>query len=215
VSGGAVIELRAVTRRYRRGAEVVIAVREVSMIIAAGVVTVVAGASGAGKTTLLGLVARWERPDAGEVLGLPARPSWAEVAALPQTLGLLGHLTLRENVELPGRAVPLARDPADVMGALGVAHLVDRFPAEASLGEQQRVACARAVVARSRLIVADEPTSHQDDASASRVLEQLEEAAAAGAAVLVATHDERVIASAGRLHWMADGVVTAADRSGP
>ena len=94
------------------------------------------------------------------------------------------------------------------MAAFGLDQLAARFPSETSLGEQQRAACARALVGSSRLILADEPSSHQDDASAAAVVEQFVSAARRGSAVLVATHDERVAAHADRRFAIRDGIVT-------
>ncbi len=204
-----VVEVRGVTKRFRRGPEVVTAVRAASFTLRPGSLTVLSGPSGSGKTTLLNLVMGWETPDEGVVTGLPGRPTWVDLAVLPQSLGLVEYLTLGENVSLPGRAAGLALDPVEVMISLGIAHLADRFPAETSLGEQQRAACARALVSRPRLLIADEPTSHQDDLSVHRIIDELLAAVSGGSAVLVATHDERVAAVSTHLLSMEDGVVTA------
>jgi putative ABC transport system ATP-binding protein len=202
-----VVEVRGVTKRFRRGPEVVTAVRDASFTLRRGSLTVLSGPSGSGKTTLLNLVMGWETPDEGAVTGVPNRRTWSDLAVLPQSLGLLEHLTLAENVSLPGRAAHLALDPVEVMTSLGIDHLADRFPAETSLGEQQRAACARALVSRARLVIADEPTSHQDDLAVHRIIDQLVAAASGGSAVLVATHDERLAAVSTHLLSMEDGVV--------
>jgi putative ABC transport system ATP-binding protein len=210
-----VVEVRRVTKRFRRGPEIVTAVREASFTLRRGSLTVLSGPSGSGKTTLLNLLMGWESPDEGAVTGVPTRPTWRDLAVVPQSLGLLEHLTLAENVSLPGRVahldldLDLDLDPWEVMTSLGIAHLADRFPAETSLGEQQRAACARSLVAKSRLVIADEPTSHQDDVSVHRIIDQLVAAASGGSAVLVATHDERLAAVSTHLLSMEDGVVVA------
>src|SRR3546814_5243111 len=122
-----------------------------------------------GKTTLLTLVTGLEAPDAGtiSVLGRSDRLNelpWSDVALLPQSLGLLDELTIVENIALPlrlGTEQP-GDDVAELMERLGIDHLADRFPDEVSLGEQQRTALARAAVVRPRVLVADEPISHQN-----------------------------------------------------
>jgi ABC-type lipoprotein export system ATPase subunit len=202
-----VVEVRGATKRFRRGPEIVTAVRDASFTLRRGSLTVLSGPSGSGKTTLLNLVMGWETPDEGAVTGLSNRLTWSDLAVLPQSLGLLEHLTLAENVSLPGRAAHLALDPVEVMTSLGIDHLADRFPAETSLGEQQRAACARALVSRARLVIADEPTSHQDDLAVHRIIDQFVAAASGGSAVLVATHDERLAAVCTHLLSMEDGVV--------
>ena len=119
-----------------------------SLALCAGEIVALSGPSGSGKTTLLGLVAGWDQPDAGTVVVLdgtraPGEQRWDELAILPQSLGLLEELTLLENVTLPLRLRDgPGADPAVLLGRLGIDHLRDRFPAEVSLGEQQRAALA-------------------------------------------------------------------------
>ena len=168
----AVLTLTGVTRRFRQGSTVVTALDDASMTVRAGELAVVQGPSGSGKTTLLNVLLGWETPDEGTVEGVLTSPDWAAMAVVPQRLGLLEHLTVLDNVALPGRAARLRVDPADLLAELGLAHVAGRFPAEISLGEQQRTACARALVTEPRVLLADEPTSHQDDATARRIVDQ-------------------------------------------
>src|SRR5262249_9186473 len=158
-----------------------------------------------GKSTLLNVLAGWERPDAGvaawsadgDRLPIADRP-WSDVAILPQTLGLFEELSVRENVELPLRLRPaLADDRADAAGRsegflelLGLAELADRLPAEVSIGEQQRAALGRALVVRPRLLLADEPTGHQDEGWAAVVFKTLRYVARRGTTCLIATHNQ-------------------------
>ena len=177
-----------------------------------GEIVALAGRSGSGKTTVLSIVAGWEDPDAGtvEVLGgatAPAQLSWSELAVLPQSLGMLDELTLAENVGLPLRLaqVPRAADPHEVMDRLGVGHLGDRYPREVSLGEQQRAALARATVVRPQVLLADEPTMHQNRGWAETVMATLADLAARGTACVVATHDAVALAAADRVVEMHEG----------
>jgi len=197
------------TKRYRRGREVVTAVDEASFELCSGVLTALVGPSGSGKTTLLNLLVGGDEPDEGRVVGTTDDPDWNDLAVVPQALGLLPELTMGENVDLPRRlGAADTRPAADVMGLLGLGELADRAPVETSLGEQQRAAVARALVTTPALLVADEPTSHQDDANARRVVAAFVESAAAGSCVLLATHDHRVLEECGRVLRMRDGVVT-------
>ena len=216
----AMLELRAVGKRYRRGSETVHALRGVDFQLAAGEVVALVGPSGSGKTTLLGVVCGWERPDDGEVAWSPSLPAadgaalgWGDLAIVPQALGLIEELTVAENVALPAR-LDGRRDPAGaaartayLLERFGLAHLAGRLPAETSLGEQQRAAVARALLLEPRLIVADEPSAHQDAGWAGVVFAALREAAGAGAACLMATHDPEGLAFADRVAGMADGAL--------
>lgn len=183
----------------------------VDLDVGAGEVVAVAGRSGSGKTTLLTVVAGWEAPDAGTVAVLgepgPDRRSWAELAVLPQSLGLLDELTVAENITLPLRLgdVPDARDPDDLMGRLGIDHLAGRYPDEVSLGEQQRAALARAAVTRPRVLVADEPIAHQNEAWAEGMMFVVADLAAGGTACLLATHNPVAFGVATRVLELHDG----------
>ena len=210
------VELQNVARRFVARAETVAAVDGVSFSVAPGELVGIAGPSGSGKTTLLDLVLGFERPDEGSVNFDPSirdRPGWSAVAAVPQELGLLPELTGGQNVQLATRLARSShdgsRDASDraawAVDELGLGTLVTRLPSELSLGEQQRFAVARAVAAGPRLLVADEPTSHQDEVNADRVMELLGAIAASGGAVLVATHDDRVLDRAHRILRLRDG----------
>jgi putative ABC transport system ATP-binding protein len=119
---------------------------------------------------------------------------------------LIDELTVAENVELPARLRDASRTAAGVLlGRLGLDHLARRFPREISLGEQQRSAIARALVTAPRVLLADEPTAHQDVASARLVFHALRERVAAGGCVAVATHDTRLLEHADRVVEMEDG----------
>jgi putative ABC transport system ATP-binding protein len=217
-AGRLVVDARGVTKAYRRGPEEVLALRGATFAVRAGEVVALRGPSGSGKTTLLNVVAGWEAPDAGElrvdVDVAPHGVPWSNVALVPQRLGLLDELTIAENVALPMRLRPSGYDdPGRVertMSELGLDELADRSPAETSLGQQQRTAVARALVLGPDLVLADEPTGHQDEAWAVAVLAALHAAATErGTACIVATHSDEVAAAADRLLRMEDGRIAA------
>ncbi len=213
MTGEPVVQVRAVSRSYRRGPEEVRAVDGVSLSLHAGELVALVGPSGSGKTTLLNLLVGWDEPDAGQVLWGRAAPTteWERAAVVPQRLALLGELTVGENVELPLRirhgGRPPRRPVTQVLDELGLTALADRFPDEVSLGEQQRTALARALVAGPQALVADEPTGHQDEAWVDRVLAVLRSHTDGGTAVLVASHDPAVRAAADRVVELRDGRV--------
>jgi putative ABC transport system ATP-binding protein len=167
----------------------------------------VLGASGSGKTTLLGIVGGLLRPSAGKVAvdgqDLTALSGAAldrfrgqRIGFVPQKLHLIPSLGVAENLLLAQYLAGVAQDRgrvADVLGGLGIGERAHARPAELSPGQAQRVALARAVINRPRLILADEPTSNLDDAHCAQAVELLEaQAAACGATLVVATHDQRV-----------------------
>jgi ABC-type lipoprotein export system ATPase subunit len=212
------VEVRGLSKTYSRGPELVQALANVSFRLDPGELVSLVGRSGSGKTTLLNILAGWDTPDAGEVLWAPLmelnaqdRLPWSEIGLLPQGLGLVDDLSIRENVELPLRVTARRRMRGTdsrveaLLRALGVQHLADRGPSEVSLGEQQRAALARALVMRPRLVLADEPTGHQDEAWSRGVIRLLRYAADRGICCVLATHDERAVRRADRVLAMADG----------
>lgn len=182
----------------------------VDLELRAGEVAVLTGPSGSGKTTLLQILTGFDTPDAGTVWwprGVEI-PTWADVALVAQSLALLPELTLQENVALAITERPAASRHTAVVAALAeldLAELGDRLPGEVSLGQQQRAAVARAVVGGPRVMIADEPTSHQDRHHADAVVRVLRRAADSGSAVLMAGHDPRLAAMAHRVLHLAGG----------
>ena len=214
---GAHLEVRGVTKSFHRGDELVRAVRDATLSVGAGDVVALLGRSGSGKTTLLNVIAGWEHPDDGAVLAngqsvAESVPPWEQVAVLPQRLGLMEELTIRENIEYPLRLRGELGKKGDVVerliDLLGLKELQARYPAETSVGEQQRTAFARALVLSPRLLLADEPTGHQNDQWASAMFELMQTASAHGASCLVATHDEAVVQHASRIVTMSDGCLS-------
>ncbi|MDQ3538614.1 MAG: ATP-binding cassette domain-containing protein [Actinomycetota bacterium] len=210
---GVVVRANGLRKTYRRGSEEVLAVRGVTLQVGEGELVALVGPSGSGKTTLLNLLAGWEEPDAGTVRwrggppGLQGELGWDELAIVPQRLGLAADLSVAENVGWPLR---LARSRDDervpqLLDRFGLLALADRLPAEGSLGEQQRAALARALVRRPRLLLADEPTGHQDEDWAKGVAVALRGACAEGSACLLATHNAELLDFADRVLSLHDG----------
>lgn len=216
-----VVEVDGVVKTYQRGSEVVHALRGLSVRLFAGEVVGLVGRSGSGKTTLLNLLAGWEQADSGEIAWAGQEEwegarrkvlPWREVAVVPQKLGLVDELTVRENIEYPARLAGTLAESAqtvdELIDGLGLARLQNRYPKETSLGEQQRTALARALVLSPRLLLADEPSGHQDKGWTERVFSALARTSAGGTACLVATHNEEVVPYLDRVLSIADGRLT-------
>ena len=214
------VALRDVRKGHGSGAGRVESLGGLSLVIEPGEVIALLGPSGSGKSTVLQLLCEWESPDAGSIEWGADLATTAHrrhrLSVVPQGLGLLDELSVRENVELPGRLGAVVDVDGDggldvdvdgLLADLGLASIAERRPSECSLGEQQRVAVARAVVVSPRLLLADEPTSNQDDASATLVLDALLRCAERGAGCLLATHSAVVAARADRVVQLREGNV--------
>lgn len=212
------LEVRGLTKTFTGGLEPVRALREVTLRIAPEEVVAIVGPSGSGKTTLLMALLGWDLPDAGHVTwrGETLRHlgglGWDEVAVAGQRLGLVEELTLEENVDLPLTIAGVPEDErlervADALEGLALGGVADRVPAETSLGEQQRTAIARALVRAPRLLLADEPTSHQDDERRRLLFRRLDEHKSLGGSCLVATHDPDTLAFCDRILHMDSGAL--------
>jgi len=149
----------------------------------------VLGPSGSGKSTLLHILAGLLNPSSGTVQ--VARP----IGIVPQKLHLISSLDVEQNLLLAQYLAGAKQEPAraaQVLASVGLADRAHARPHQLSHGQAQRVAVARAVMNRPRLLIADEPTSNLDDAHCEAALDLLEaQAAECGATLVVATHDAR------------------------
>ena len=204
------VSFSAVAKRYPGGQE---ALKQVSFSLEAGELAFLTGRSGAGKSTLLKLIPAIERPSAGSVVVNGQNVGALKRAAIPhlrrniglvfQDQKLLYDRSVYDNVMLPlafsshapKEAARRARAALDKVGLLG---REKANPIQLSGGEQQRVAIARAVVNRPALLVADEPTANLDAESAAKILDIFVAFQQVGATVLIATHDQALVARYGK-----------------
>jgi len=205
-----VIRFERVSKRYPNGRE---ALRDLSFEIAAGEMVFLTGRSGAGKSSVLKLIALLERPSRGKVFvnghetgRLPLR----RIPLFRRNIGIVlqDHRLLLDRPVFDNVALPLVvadtsfreidrrvRAALDQVGLLGKERV---SPLELSVGEQQRVGIARAIISKPPLLVADEPTGNLDATLASEVMGLFRRFNEVGVTVVFATHDLHLVASSGR-----------------
>jgi putative ABC transport system ATP-binding protein len=218
------IRLSGVEKLYRTGRLQYRALRGIDLHISAGELVAIVGPSGSGKSTILNIMTGIDRPTSGSVTVAGEQidqmteeqlAAWrgANVGIVFQFFQLIPVLTALENAILP-LEFNGNRPHAEVVGRatgnlelVGLGDRLDHLPAELSGGEQQRVAVARALANRPRLLVADEPTGNLDSTTAAYVMELLVALNRDGTTVVYVTHDERLTGYAHRVVAVRDGQI--------
>ena len=221
-----IVEIRNLSKSYRRGGQVVPVLSDITLDIAPGEFVALMGPSGSGKSTLLNLIAGIDKPDGGVL-----RVGGLDIATLSETeladwraehvgfifqfYNLMPVLTAYENVELPLMLTDLSGGDrrAHVETALAMVGLSDRmehYPSELSGGQQQRVAIARAIITDPTILVADEPTGDLDRASAEDILNLVDRMnRELGKTIIMVTHDPNAAKRARTLKNLEKGVLTS------
>jgi putative ABC transport system ATP-binding protein len=212
-------------RTYGQGETSTVALRDASLQLEAGELVALMGPSGSGKSTLLGILGGFEPPDSGSVMwhgrsvaDLPAaelaHQRASEFGVVFQSLGLFPALTALENVYLP--LLISEADPDSSAAAterwlrrLGLEDRAEHRLFELSLGQQQRVAVARALAPEPDIVLADEPTAELDHEAANVVIEALREVSLRGGGVILASHDPRLLLVADRVLVLRAGRLVA------
>ena len=227
----ALVEIRGVTKTYRRGGETIEVLHGLDLDIARADYVALMGPSGSGKTTLLNLIGGLDRPTAGSItidgeridqLGNAALARWraASVGFVFQFYNLLPVLSAQRNVELPLLLTDLSaaerrRRAAIALLLVGLHDRARHKPRELSGGQEQRVAIARAIVSDPTLLVCDEPTGDLDRATAAEILGLLRTLNREhGKTIVMVTHDPKAAEYASRRLRLDKGTLAADDAAG-
>lgn len=218
----ALVEVQQVTKRFRKGDQEIVPLKECTLEVTRGEFVSLMGASGSGKSTLLNLIAGIDRPTAGRIviagtditqLSRTRLANWRaeHVGYIFQMHNLIPVLTAYENIELPLLLLGLARAERRrrVEIALEAVSLMDRaehYPRQLSGGQEQRVGIARAIVANPTIVVADEPTGDLDAETSEQILALLEQLnLQLGMTLVMVTHDPRAAQRAMRRYRLESG----------
>ena len=220
----AVLELDGVTKVYGEQPPVA-ALRGVSFSVGRGELVAIVGPSGSGKSTLLHIMGTLERPTRGVIRiggvdaavlddGAVSLLRAQQIGFVFQQFFLAEHATVRENVAdgLLYAGVPAAERYAradEALDRVGLSARASFKPTKLSGGERQRVAIARALVGRPALVLADEPTGNLDSTTGASIMELIREINAAGATIIMITHDGGLADQLPRQIRMLDGQVVS------
>lgn len=222
---------QALTKIFGRGEAEVVALRDASLAVEAGELVALMGPSGSGKTTMLRALSLIDPPTRGQVhiggqLACDGHRLLVDdrllrrrkMGVIFQSYNLIPFLTAVENVAIVLTLDGVGHERAmsrgrEMLGRMDLGHRADVHPATLSGGEQQRLAVARAVINDPTVILADEPTAALDTERGRSVMELLRRLAREqGSAVIVVTHDERMIEGFDRVYHMVDGLILEAAR---
>jgi putative ABC transport system ATP-binding protein len=207
------VEVRNITKTYRKGDQEVTPLSDADLDIEKGAFVSLMGASGSGKSTLLNLIAGIDRPTAGQIvvagtdihaLSRTQLARWraSNVGYIFQLHNLIPVLTAYENIELPLLLLPMSRSERRrrveiAMEAVGLTDRADHYPRQLSGGQEQRVGIARAIVTDPTIVVADEPTGDLDAETSEQILDLLKRLnQQLGTTLLMVTHDPKAAAIA-------------------
>ena len=219
-----ILQVKDVRRSFQVGADVIDVLKGVSIDIQPGSFNLLLGPSGSGKTTLLNIIGSLDSPDGGEVLfedqdliQMNERQKdqlrRTSLGYIFQSVALMSNMTAYENVDFFLRINGYNRKERDgrikdVMRFVGLEKRMTHYPSQMSGGEQQRVAIARSIAHKPKLILADEPTAELDTATGLKVVSIFKDMISqTGSTIIMCTHDRSLMPFADHIFEMEDGVI--------
>lgn len=221
------LTLKDVSKRFHDGSQEILALKPTNFSVQAGEFVAIIGPSGSGKSTFLTIAGGLQSPSQGQVfVGGQSYSDLAEkqraklrfqsIGFILQSSNLIPYLSVGQQLELVDK-ITKKRQPAlrqQLLDELGVGHLVNKLPKDISGGERQRVAIARALYHDPDIILADEPTASLDSQKAYEVVDLLaKEAKKRQKAIVMVTHDLRMVEQCDAVYQMKDGVLQEKTRS--
>ncbi|MDY4510997.1 ABC transporter ATP-binding protein [Streptococcus pluranimalium] len=216
-----VLTLKQVKKSFKDGSKTIEALKETNFSVEAGEFVAIIGPSGSGKSTFLTISGGLQSPSQGEVLinnhsysnlseKKRSKRRYQDIGFILQASNLVPFLTVKQHLQLVDKINKSSREEVamKLLEELSIAHLADKLPEELSGGERQRVAIARALYNDPALILADEPTASLDTQRAYDVVELLaKESKEKNKAIIMVTHDKRMITHCDKVYEMQDGVL--------
>ncbi|MBS6887470.1 MAG: ABC transporter ATP-binding protein [Clostridium sp.] len=210
---------------YGEGKEECIALNGIDISVKEGDFTCIMGPSGSGKSTLINVISTIDEVSRGKIFfkgknlqSMKERElskfRYENLGFIFQDFNLLDNLTVKENIAIP---LILASKPKKeiiervntISSKLGITQLLNKYPAQCSGGQSQRIACARALVSNPRIIIADEPTGSLDTKNSHELLKMLKELNDEGITIIMVTHDNIIASYSKKLIFIRDGKVEA------
>lgn len=217
-----ILQVEHITRRFGSGGTEVVAVKDISLVVAPGEVVLIMGPSGSGKTTLLSMLGGLLKPSGGKIQigeddliqldeGRLPEVRLRRIGFIFQDFNLLSALSCLDNVAIVGQLNGFSRRAArqrarDLLEQLGLGHRLNFLPEKLSGGEKQRVAIARSLMNKPDMILADEPTANLDSHHGHETMRLLRRIAKEeNRSVIIVSHDQRIRDIADRVFWLEDG----------
>lgn len=219
------VEVRNVSRKYHLGESVVDAVKETSMSVEQGSLVTITGRSGSGKSTFLSMIGGLTKPTTGEIM-IDGTNIWKigdkklskirseKIGFMFQFASFIPTLTVIENVMLPStfkkgkNRKDVSKRAQELLEMVGLGDKINAFTSQLSGGQMRRVSIARSLMNDPELILADEPTGDLDEFTEMEIMRLLDQVKERGIAMMIVTHNPRLVSAKSRHFRMRDGVLT-------